>query len=245
MNYNHSTFQRYEMKYLFSIEKYPKLLQLLGPYLKQDEFGLHTICNIYYDTEHFDLIRNSIEKPVYKEKLRLRSYGIPAAEDHVFVELKKKYKGVVYKRRIRMKYEEALHYLESSFPCILDSQISREIDWFLTQYHPKPKVFLACDRIAHVGIEDPELRVTFDQKIRYREEKLDLSAGDEGTLLLAPDQVLMEIKIPGAMPLWMSQILTQLEIYPVSFSKYGICFRETLYRQMIADEANKGGMTCA
>ena len=159
------TFKRYEKKYLLSREKYESLRQLLDPHIVPDEYFESTVCSIYYDSDDYHLIRYSIERPVYKEKLRLRSYNVPADGDSVFVELKKKYKGVVYKRRIRMRADEAPDYLNGSIPAPKPSQMSREIDWFLRQNKPKPKVFIACDRQAYVASDDPDLRITFDHNM--------------------------------------------------------------------------------
>lgn len=167
----------------------------------------------------------SLEKPVYKEKLRLRSYGIPKAKDPVFLELKKKYKGIVYKRRIALSLEA---FQMGVFP---EGQIPQEIAWFMQMYHnPEPVVYLAYDREAFSGSQDTGLRVTFDRNIRWRDHLLDLSKGCWGMPLLG-NEVLMEIKIPGAMPLWMCTIFSQLKIYPVSFSKYGTYYRDCLSRQ--------------
>lgn len=216
------TFQRIEKKYLLNQDQYEAFLERIQPYMQLDEYGLHTICNIYYDTKNFDLIRRSLDKPVYKEKMRLRSYGIPGEKDVVFLEIKKKYDGVVYKRRVPMKMDECQDYLDSGeIPQKYDSQIMREIDYFIKFYKPRPAMYIAYDRMAYFGKEDPNLRLTFDQNIRNREEDLDLKKGDKGNYLMDKGYHLLEIKIPMAIPLWLSSILTDLEIYPVSFSKYG------------------------
>lgn len=217
------TFERIETKYLMGEETYQKLRTALEPYMQVDEYGLHTICNIYYDTPDFDLIRTSLDKPVYKEKLRLRSYGVPKKPDSpVFVEIKKKYDSVVYKRRIQLQKKEADAYLNHGILPEKDSQILHEITYFQNHYHTAPKLFLAYDRIAMFGREDHDFRLTFDQNIRSREDHLDLAAGDQGTLLFGDRKMyLLEVKINGAMPLWLAHILSDLEIKPVSFSKYG------------------------
>jgi len=229
-----TVFKRYEKKYLLSRDQYDRLLPLLQTKMIQDDYGMHTICNLYFDTPQYDLIRTSIEKPVYKEKLRLRSYGVPGADDKVFIELKKKYKGVVYKRRVSVSLREAADYLETGKHPETDSHVLSEIDWFQNMYHTMPKIFIAYERCAYFGDEDPNLRVTFDQGIRFRETNLDLSFGDWGRTLLESGQVLMEIKIPGAMPLWMSRMLSELELYPASFSKYGVCYKEHLIDEMLS-----------
>ena len=157
----------------------------------------------------------------------------------MFVELKKKYKGVVYKRRIRMRADEAPDYLNGSIPAPKPSQMSREIDWFLRQNKPKPKVFIACDRQAYVASDDPDLRITFDHNMRWRETELDLRAGSHGEPLVADGMVLLEIKAPGAVPLWLAHILGELDVFPTGFSKYGVC-----YKNNILDKYINGVITC-
>jgi hypothetical protein len=222
------TFKRYEKKYLLSENKYKLLRLRLQNKLNIDNFGKTTICNIYFDTPNHLLIRNSLEKPIYKEKLRLRSYGTPMEEDKVFVELKKKYDGIVYKRRVKMDLVTAQHYLYDMEPVSEPSQITREIDWFLSFYKEiRPTVYISYSRIAMYGIEDPQLRVTFDSNLLWREEDLWLSSGVWGNPLLRENETLMEIKIPGNMPIWLSHILDELEIYPTSFSKYGNAYLQS------------------
>lgn len=233
------TFKRYEMKYLFDETKYRRLLRKLEGKLVADEYGNTTICNIYYDTPDSRLIRTSLEKPVYKEKLRLRSYGTPGRDGTVYLELKKKYKGVVYKRRETMVLDEAVRYLEQGQTPGFDSQILHEIDWFLDYYQSiHPAMHISYDRIAMYGVENPGLRVTFDTNILWREEELDLKKGSWGQSLLQPGQRLMEIKIAEAMPVWLSDILDECAIFPVSFSKYGRAYQE---KQKI----KTGGINCA
>jgi hypothetical protein len=233
MNETKLTFKRFEKKYLLSAEQYAALWERLASYLEPDEYPESTVCSIYYDTADYRLIRHSIEGPVYKEKLRLRSYGVPGPEDTVFVELKKKYKGVVYKRRVGMPEAEAAAWLDLGRAPAEDSQMIREISWFLQSVRPLPRVFLACDRLAWRAKEEEELRITFDRDIRWREEELDLCAGDRGEPLLEPGQVLMEIKIPGAAPLWLARLLSELSLFPCSFSKYGTCYKDHILHEYI------------
>jgi len=236
-----SVFKRFEKKYMLTEHQYRQLSQKLQGHMTRDLHGLHTISNIYYDTPEYDLIRASIEKPVYKEKLRVRSYKTPKAGDTVFVELKKKFDGEVFKRRVPLSHEEAVRYLHCGDRPQERNQILKEIDWFMAMHRPVPKVFIAYDRLALFGNEDPELRITFDSNMRFRESLLDLSKGTWGRPLADQDTILMEIKIPGAMPLWLSGILSELRIYPASFSKYGICYKEHLIYQT----NSKGGFICA
>ncbi len=220
-----SCFKRYEKKYLLTREQYRAMRFGMAQYMKPDGHPCYSIGNIYYDTEQYDLIRASLEKPVYKEKLRMRSYGVPGSRDGVFVEIKKKYDDVVYKRRVTMEAEAAQRYLRGA-GCGDGSQISREIDWFLRLYRPEPKVFIAYDREAFAAAGGGELRVTFDTALRARSNDLDLRFGDHGVPLLADDRVLMEIKIPGTAPLWLARLLSDNGIFPTSFSKYGAYYKQ-------------------
>lgn len=174
----------------------------------------------------------------------MRSYGVPADGDSVFVELKKKYKGVVYKRRTVLEAGEALDYLAGRCSPRAKDQICREIDWFLGRYHPVPQVFIAYDREALAGLEDRVLRVTFDIDLRWRDTALDLRSGDGGERITSRDQILMEIKIPGSAPVWLSRLLSENSVFPTSFSKYGVCYRENLM-QPVKRHSGKAVRFCA
>lgn len=219
-----SCFRRYEKKYRLTAAQQRFLLEGMAPYMKKDAYGAYTICNIYYDTEDWRLIRTSLEKPVYKEKLRVRSYGVPEENGRVFVELKKKYDGVVYKRRITTEAREAAPFLAGAVPNG-HGQIGQELLWFQQRYGAKPRVFIAYDRLAFAGIDDSELRITFDTNLRWRDTALDLRLGDYGAPITDPGMILMEIKLPGVCPLWLSQLLSHAEVFPTSFSKYGYCYQ--------------------
>lgn len=227
------SFKRYEKKYLLPAEKYRALRARLDGYIERDEYYESTVCSIYYDDDSYSFIRRSIEGPVYKEKLRLRSYNVPRAEDTVFVELKKKYKGIVYKRRVSMTAAQAAAYLAGEAGAPEDGQMIRELDWFLHVNRLSPKVFIACDRTAYRAKDDPELRITFDENIRWRDTELDLTAGSHGESLLPPGTVLVEVKIPGASPLWLARIFSDLAIFPAGFSKYGVCYKENILKDYI------------
>ncbi len=239
-----SCFQRFEKKYLLTPEQYSAVQEAVRPYLRPDEYGRYSICNLYYDTDNYQLIRASLEKPVYKEKLRIRSYGVPGDSDSVFVELKKKFRGEVYKRRVVMTASQAMDFLSGAeLPCP-ETQICRELAWFLAFYQPAPKVLIAYDRQALAGRENSELRITFDTNLRWRASDLDLRRGDQGAPLLPDDQILMEIKIPGAAPVWLGHLLSEWNIYPCSFSKYGVCYRQNLMRRETA-YPTKEAFSCA
>lgn len=231
MNTNY-VFKRVEKKYLIPCFKFNLLIKRIAPYVEMDKYGINTICNIYYDTSTYELIRNSIEGPNYKEKLRLRSYGTPSKYDMVFLELKKKYDGTVYKRRISLTLEEAENYLEHGIKPLVKSQILGEIDYFINLYKPEKKVFIAYDRVAFYGKDDEHLRITFDMNIRSRFHDLDLAKGSNGKNIDNCEGYLMEIKTSNAMPLWLVNTLSEYEVYPNSFSKYGNIYRQSLVNEL-------------
>lgn len=224
-----TVFKRYEMKYMMTTQQKRKVLEAMFPYMKLDNYGHTTIRNVYFDTDNYRLVRRSIEKPVYKEKLRIRSYDQAKPQDKVFIELKKKYDDVVYKRREVLTQIEALEWLVRRTPFPKATQIGNEIDYFFKFYQTlKPKVFLSYEREAFYSLDGSDFRVTFDENILARQEEFSLSRDVWGERLIGEDQVLMEIKTSGGIPLWMTKVLTQERIYKTSFSKYG-----TAYEKMI------------
>lgn len=225
MKHSKLNFQRGESKYLLTAEQFERLWPELGRHLVPDEYFKSTVCSLYYDSEDFELIRHSIDGPVYKEKLRIRSYGVPESGSKVFVEHKKKFRGTVYKRRVETDEKSAEDWLAGKSPAPHDSQICREIDWFLSRHSLAPKVFIASEREAYVARDEKQLRFTFDRSIRWRDYELRLSAGSHGEELLKNGQILMEIKIPSATPLWLAEMLSRQELFPTGFSKYGNCYK--------------------
>jgi len=229
-----NTFERFEEKYLLSAAQYQTMIAGLRGRMQPDMFGRSTVASIYYDTQDYRLIRSSLEKPDYKEKLRVRAYGTSSAESKVFVELKKKYDGIVYKRRAELPLQQA-NLLLAGKKTDADTQITREIQYFVRFYQPEPSVFLSYKRVAYTGAENG-LRITFDDDIRFRMSALRLTSGTWGQELLPPGMTLMEIKAPGAMPLWLCELLNKNGIYPTSFSKYGICYRDFVHPQLRQQE---------
>ena len=223
-------FKRYEIKYLITDEQRRIITEKIKPYMVSDEWGKSTICNLYYDTPDYRLIRKSIEKPVYKEKLRLRSYGTSTDDSTVFIELKKKYKKVVYKRRIPMSYASAFAYLQTGLHSE-NSQILSETDYFLKFYSPvEPKVFLAYEREAFFMTEDHDFRLTFDSNIIFRCDDLSLCSPVYGEKLLDDGLSLMEIKTGLAIPLEITKILSEMKLFRTSFSKYGTVYKNHILR---------------
>ncbi len=227
-------FARKELKYRLTAAQDRFLREALAAYVRPDQYGESTICNLYYDTPDFRLIRKSIEKPVYKEKLRLRSYGPAGPDDNTFLELKKKYKGIVYKRRICLPERDAMNYLNGTSPLPMQTQIAKELDWFLASYRDlQPVVYLSYDRTAFYSKEDPDLRITFDRNICFRTDDLSLQSLPGGRFVIRPGESIMEIKAAGAMPLWLTALLTQANAKRTPFSKYGTAY------QMLLEEENE------
>ncbi len=226
-------FRRKEQKYLLDAVQAAAFRAAMAANMEHDRYATSDIRNIYYDTPDHRLIRRSLEKPEYKEKLRLRSYGDAAPDSKVFLEMKKKYKGVVYKRRIRLTTAAAQAYMADPDAKLENSQIGREIDYFKAFYRQlRPALFLSYNRESWKS-HDGQLRITMDWNIRYRTEDLDLTLPNGGEMLLAEGVHLVEIKSPGAMPLWLAKILSEQQIRQRSFSKYGAVYLKLLKEQKL------------
>ena len=222
-------FNRYEHKYLLDRCQFENAVRIIEKYMEKDSHNVgekpYTISNLYYDTPDDFLIRTSVSKPVYKEKLRLRSYGVPNLDSKVYLEIKKKFDGIVNKRRTTLSLSEAYEFLLSGVPPkpkgYMNTQVLREIEYFLKIYNLSPKLYLAYDRIAFFEKGNKDLRISFDMNIRTRRHDLRLEYGDSGERLLEGDVYLMEIKTSLAKPLWVTGMLAELDIKRQSFSKYG------------------------
>lgn len=226
---NGYTFERRELKYCITDAQRAALEAAFGARMVPDEHGESTICNIYYDTADYRLIRASLEKPAYKEKLRLRSYGVTEPGGEVFLELKKKYKGIVYKRRITLPEDAAGEFIAGRAPLGEHGQIGREIEYFTAFYAPLlPAVHLSYERSAWFSREDRDLRITFDKNIRFRQEDVSLTLPAGGRRILPEGESLMEIKAAAALPLWLVSELDTLGIYQSTFSKYGEAYKAIL-----------------
>ncbi len=217
-------FKRHEIKYLLTPMQYALIIRELSKHLFVDEYGETTIQSLYYDTDTWLLIRNSIERPFYKEKLRARSYGLATPDKKIFLELKKKCDKVVFKRRISIKAEELAPFINFGVGAE-NGQIEKEIRYFCQFYGGlKPAMLLLYDRTAYL-CPNSDLRVTFDRNIRYRTDRLDLCSGLDGELLLPNDEIMMEIKTSGAYPMWLVKLLNENGVYKTSFSKYGTAYQ--------------------
>ncbi|MBR3016564.1 MAG: polyphosphate polymerase domain-containing protein [Clostridia bacterium] len=232
-------FKRYELKFFLTRRQRERLMQAMAGHLALDRFGRSRIRNIYFDTDTYRLARRSIEKPLYKEKLRVRAYGKPGPNDPVFVELKKKFDSVVYKRRIALPHRAAMDALERRQGLPTDEQIGREIDAFRSFYGPTllPSMLLTYEREAFFPTDGVDFRLTLDENILWRTQDVDLGGEIWGQPLLEDGQTLMELKTPGGLPMWMVRFLSENRIYQTSYSKYG-----TAYQHMLTGYRDEGGL---
>lgn len=219
--------KRYELKYIITKEQEDFLKDRLKGHLYVDEFGKTSIASLYYDTPDYRFIRESNDKPVFKEKLRLRSYGLADDNSPVFLELKRKAYGVVYKRRIRSTIPEVESYLEGETSDLGEGQINKEIDYFVSQNELVPACLIIYDRTAYYE-PNGDLRLTIDNNPRFRMDDLDLRFSMDGEPLLPEGYSILEVKVQGAMPLWLSKILNEGRIYKTSFSKYGEAYKRLI-----------------
>ena len=227
-------FKRYELKYLLTKEQKERLLRIMKPYMKPDQYGKSTIRNIYFDTESYRLIRRSIEKPTYKEKLRIRSYTEATPESTVFVELKKKYRGVVYKRRLSVPEKAAMDWICGGGDMPVRSQIADEIAYVLDFYGDlRPAVYLSYEREAYFARADGDFRVTFDENILCRQHDMSLCLPPQGERILDDGLVLMELKCAGGIPMWMVRALSEEKLYKTSYSKYGTAYRTLIFPNLL------------
>ncbi|MDE6020753.1 MAG: polyphosphate polymerase domain-containing protein [Ruminococcus sp.] len=236
------TFERREIKFLLSGEQYRSLKEFLPEYMESDPYckddKTYGIYNVYYDTDNDDLIRQSIEKPYYKEKVRLRSYMSPAScEDKVFLEIKKKIGGIVNKRRVAMTLEEAIRYTKLGVHPpdngkYLRQQVLKELDVLFDRYSLYPKQYISYERAAYFGKNDRQFRLTFDRNITARRYDLTLEKESYGEQLIPDGYRLMEVKISDSMPVWLAEQLAALKIYKISFSKYGTAYKNEILRNL-------------
>jgi len=223
-----NTMKRVELKYILNKEQLAYLKDALKGHMKEDQYGLTSIASIYYDTPNYQLIRTSIEKPCFKEKVRVRSYGLNKPQENVFLEIKRKCRDTVYKRRVALKEEEIQKFFKYDYEFSNHDQIAREITYFRDLYKDlRPAIMVIYDRTAYEQI-DGDLRLTIDENPRYRTDHLDLHTSMEGTPLLEEGSAILEIKVQEVMPLWLVSILSKGKIYKSSFSKVGEAYKKTI-----------------
>lgn len=228
-------FNRREIKYLLNQQQVDLLLKIIPEYMNYDSHNLngqvYHIHNLYIDSKNNELIRNSIEKPVYKEKIRLRSYGVASKNDTVYFEIKKKFDGVVNKRRTPILLQEAYDYIYNSKIPVeskLNTQVFDEVDFIFKRYDLEPKVFISYDRLAFFEKNNSDFRLTLDKNITTRRDNLELEKESFGESLLPENTWVLEAKAFKAFPLWFVKFLSENKIYNESFSKYGKEFQKFL-----------------
>ena len=224
-------FRRVEKKYILTRTQYNQIMDILKNYVVQDKYGKSTICNIYFDTNNYELISHSITKPYFKEKVRLRSYNTPKKDSTVFLEIKRKVDGVVGKRRIEMKLSDFYDYIgDSNSVKNKNLQIKNELDYYFKKYDLSEKMYISYQREAYYEKENKDFRVTFDTDVTAREYNLNLDKGNYGEKILSPDKTIMEIKTLGTIPLWFVKVLDECKICPCGFSKYGEAYTQLVLK---------------
>ncbi|MFV0424994.1 MAG: polyphosphate polymerase domain-containing protein [Bacilli bacterium] len=228
-------FNRKEIKYVITKHQKEDLVEYMQNYMVKDKYSDKNIISVYIDTPSKRLIRNSMEKPMYKEKLRIRSYGVANDSSEVFMEIKKKFKGIVYKRRVSMSCDDANCYLKGKN---LDGgQVLKEVDYLKQVYGNLEKsMYMSYYREAYKCLEDEHLRVTFDSDVVARVEDISLTSEIYGHNILDENLVIMEIKTLYGFPEWLNYFLSNNKIYKTPFSKYGKAYKDLVL--------NQGGEIC-
>jgi len=247
-----NTFARKEIKFLLDMEQYHGLMEVIGEYMNPDKYCVggkeYGIYNIYYDTPDDFLIRESLAKPYYKEKIRLRSYYSPAESDSpVFLEIKKKIGGIVTKRRVSMTLAESEEYFltrkKPHSDKYITNQVFTELDAFLDHYPIAPKQYISYQREAFFGKDNKDFRLTFDRKLTERRYDLSLDCRSYGNFIIEKDQRLMEVKVSDSMPDWLVRKLSELKIYKTSFSKYGRAYTDFVKEQATKSRIQISGIS--
>ncbi len=242
-----NTFKRMEKKTTLPTERVEELKARIAPYMNNDPYNVdgkpYMICNLYYDDFDDHVIRGSVQLPKYKEKLRLRSYGVPTVDTKVFLELKKKYYGVGTKRRTKLRYGDLQHYLETGIHpeglSYIDEQVLREIDYYRSHETVEPRVYVSYLRNAYHGKEDPSFRLTFDSDILTRRYDLDLTLGRYGSPILTEGTTLLEVKFSGAVPFWFCRVMSDFGLSFHTFSKVGTDFKLHSFERACAEHPDE------
>lgn len=222
-------FRRKEQKYLITVNQYEALLVSLAPYMRSDKNGKggrYTVTSLYFDSPNHQIYYETKNKLKYRQKLRLRVYDETDENGTAFFEVKQKHKKVVNKRRLLMPIREANRYLAKDLEAPLENyetsneQVMKEIHYFRQFYNLQPEMIVSYDRHAMHGIDDAELRLTFDFNLRSRKEDLFVEHGSYGDYFINPNLVVLEVKVNDSVPLWLARILQSLECEQRSASKF-------------------------
>jgi len=214
---------RQEVKYLISRASHDALLRDLANHLVPNKFFAQTIHNVYFDNDTNDLILRSIEKKEFKDKLRLRAYHMDGELGNPLIELKKKYKGTSYKRRIKLTIEQARDLINGG-ALNHTGQIADEMRFLIARTGCTPKMYIGYDRASYDVVGHDDLRITFDSNVRCRTTNLDFAPNPADKNIIDADHYILEIKAADTFPLWLTDALTRNGIFPQSFSKYARAF---------------------
>lgn len=233
-------FNRYELKYIVNKALYKELLQALQGHVFMDKHGdqdgYYMVMNLYYDTADHLFFNETVNRQQFRQKLRLRGYNHINRDSNVFLEIKKKYRGVVYKRRTLLKLPEAYAFLadtlskkDYSLYDASNTQILGEVDFLKQFYQLEPKVIVSYDRQAFQGIHEEDLRVTFDRNLLKRETDLRIESRSDGELFMDPSLYVLEVKVNDRIPLWLSHILNDFQCWRQGYSKYTSSYNSDLH----------------
>ncbi|MBP3869709.1 MAG: polyphosphate polymerase domain-containing protein [Faecalicoccus sp.] len=215
------TFERVEDKYELSESQYQLFLKAIQDHVHPDIYYKYTVHSIYFDNDHYQLAVNSLQKPEYKCKVRLRTYEQPNKDSKCFLELKKKYNDIVYKTRFYMDVNSAYRYLYENVIPEDSNNIMRELNYVFHYYDLHNFCYVQYDRECYAANEDADVRITFDTNIRYRLDDISLSTKGSEIDLIPEDTHMLEIKCKDRYPLWLVEILSKMKLYKKSFSKCG------------------------
>lgn len=247
-------FTRKEQKYLITVQQYDALVDQMKLHMRPDkngQNGYYTVTSLYFDNADHTIYYETKNKLKFRQKLRLRVYDDADIYDKAFFEIKQKHKKVVNKRRMLLPLSEARRYLKESPITSVDQlessnpQVFQEIDHFRRLYQLHPEMIISYDRHALHGIEDDNLRVTFDLNLRCRNYDLNLEHGSYGKQVIDPNLVVLEVKVDHSVPLWLTRLLQDLQCEQKSASKYCTSF-ETMqqndFYRPFQEQVIAGGM---
>lgn len=229
-------FNRFEKKYVLSIDVYHEILDKLLLKMNLDKNNVDEfmkVQSIYFDTDNNDYIRNSISKPYYKEKIRIRGYNFIDSDSELFLEVKRKIDGKVNKRRTNIKLSDIDNLIENNTieynNEYMNKQVLNEINYILNRDHLLPKLFVSYERCALVD-NHSDLRITFDKNITGSSNKISFNIKTDQQLLNSK-LMIMEVKTCYGMPRWLLEIIENNDIKKASFSKYGTSYKNELLKR--------------
>lgn len=224
-------FKRIETKFIITQELFDQLQEQFAPYMEADAYAYSSITNIYFDNPDFQMIQDATNKLNGREKIRMRTYASqPDAQSEAFLEIKKKENEVGYKYRVTSTAEKVLNFVQTGQmdEPLADQNVSREMNILLERYGQiQPKMHIAYSRYSMKGINDDQIRITFDSNLRFRHQDVHLGTSALDQSLVEAGEMIMEIKVPGDYPDWLAEILDGHGLVNQSFSKYGVAYKKS------------------